>query len=289
MSIQNLIPQTFALPMQQTNYHFMVIGNPVAHSKSPQLHQAFAKQAGIHITYHRQFCADDFCSFLAVVESFFNGGGTGINVTVPFKEKAFHLCEAVGELSEFARMAGAVNTLAIKNGKLYGDNTDGRGLVADLLSKGVDLADKNIAILGAGGATCGAILPLLQAGVTNIAIFNRTLEKAQHLVDIFTPFATNQHLFAKPLTTQDLTGYFDVIINATSAGTTGQCLGLEQTDMITNVAYDMMYGKQTEFLEHFNHQAVCYDGLGMLIHQGALSFKLWTEYSVNMNNLQIDW
>lgn len=288
MSIQNLIPQTFALRNNEADYHFMVVGNPVAHSKSPMLHQAFAKQVGLNIAYHRQFCADDFCNFLAVVESFFNGGGNGMNVTVPFKEKAFDLCEAVGELSEFARTAGAVNTLAIKNGKLYGDNTDGRGLVADLLSKGVVLADKNIAILGAGGATRGAILPLLQAGA-NVTIFNRTLQKAEQLVAIFSPFKTDdkQILTAKALNPQDLTGYFDVIINATSAGTTGQSLNLAQTDISTDVAYDMMYGKQTEFLEHFNNQAVCYDGLGMLINQGALSFELWTGEKVNLQSISV--
>lgn len=288
MSIKNLIPQTFALPNNEADYHFMVIGNPIAHSKSPQLHQAFAEQTGVTIAYHRQFCADDFCSFLAVVESFFNGGGKGMNVTVPFKEKAFDLCEAVGELSEFARMAGAVNTLVIKNGKLYGDNTDGRGLVADLLSKGVVLADKNIAILGAGGATRGAILPLLQAGVTNIAIFNRTLEKAEQLVDIFNQFKINdnQILTAKALNPQDLTGHFDVIINATSAGTTGQSLNLATTDIKTSVAYDMMYGKETEFLSYFQQQnAQCFDGLGMLINQGALSFELWTGEKVDLQRI----
>lgn len=288
MSIKNLIPQTFVLPTQQADYHFMVIGNPVAHSKSPQLHQAFAEQVGLNIAYHRQFCADDFCSFLAVVESFFNGGGKGMNITVPFKEKAFDLCKTVGELSDFAHTAGAVNTLTIKNGKLYGDNTDGRGLVADLLSKGVDLADKNIAILGAGGATRGAILPLLQAGA-KLTIFNRTLEKAEQLVEIFNHFKINdnQILTAKSLTFQNLTGHFDVIINATSAGTTGQSLNLAETDITTSVAYDMMYGKKTEFLEHFNNQAMCYDGLGMLINQGALSFTLWTGHAVNLQSLQL--
>lgn len=282
MSINNLIPQTFALPNKPADYHFMVIGNPIAHSKSPQLHQAFASQVGLNIAYHRQLCADDFCSFLAVVESFFNGGGRGMNVTVPFKEMAFDLCQTVGELSEFARMAGAVNTLTIKNGKLYGDNTDGRGLVADLLSKNVELKGKNIAILGAGGATRGAILPLLQTGA-NITIFNRTVEKAQQLVEVFTPHKIDNHqqLVAKSL--QDLTGHFDVIINATSAGTTGQTLNLAKTDITTTVAYDMMYGKETEFLNHFQQQnAQCFDGLGMLINQGALSFELWTGEKVDL-------
>lgn len=255
--------------------HCVVIGNPIAHSKSPIIHHEFARQLDIDVRYERQFCPNDVESFKAVVDAFFNGGGVGANITLPFKEMAFDLCQSTGELSDFARTAGAVNTLAIKNGKLYGDNTDGRGLVADLLTKGMSLNGKNIAILGAGGATRGAILPLLQAGINSIAIFNRTLAKAQNLVDIFTPFTNDQKLFALPLTPQELTGYFDVIINATSAGTTGQTVGFDNADITTDVAYDMMYGKQTEFLSHFSHFATTHDGMGMLIHQALLSFELW--------------
>lgn len=268
-------------------YHCIVIGNPIAHSKSPQLHQAFAKETGVTLAYERQLCPNHVESFTAVVESFFHGGGTGANVTVPFKEMAFDLCQNRGELSTFAQLAGAVNTLAIKNGQLYGDNTDGRGLVADLLSKNVELKGKKIAILGAGGATRGAILPLLHIGA-NMTIFNRTVEKAQQLVEVFTPHKIDNHqqLVAKSL--QDLTGHFDVIINATSAGTTGQTLNLAKTDITTTVAYDMMYGKETEFLNHFQQQnAQCFDGLGMLINQGALSFELWTGKQVNLENLTI--
>lgn len=267
--------------------HCIVIGNPIAHSKSPTIHHEFARQLDIDVRYERQFCPDDVQSFKAVVDAFFNGGGVGANVTLPFKEMAFDLCQSTGELSDFARTAGAVNTLALKNGKLYGDNTDGRGLVADLTAKGVDLQNKNVAILGAGGATRGAILPLLQAGVNSITIFNRTLAKAEHLVDIFTPFANNQKLFALPLTPQELTGYFDVIINATSAGTTGQTVGFDNADIITEVAYDMMYGKPTEFLNHFSHFATAHDGMGMLIHQALLSFGLWTGADISQVDLDL--
>ncbi|MDO4450895.1 MAG: shikimate dehydrogenase [Moraxella sp.] len=267
--------------------HCIVIGNPIAHSKSPIIHHEFARQLGVEVRYERQFCPNDVESFKAVVDAFFNGGGVGANVTLPFKEMAFDLCQSTGELSDFARTAGAVNTLAIKDGKLYGDNTDGRGLVADLLSKGVELNGKSIAILGAGGATRGAILPLLQAGVNSITIFNRTLAKAQQLVDIFTPFASNQKLFALPLTPQELTGHFDVIINATSAGTTGQTVGFDNADITTDVAYDMMYGKETEFLTHFQGQAVCHDGMGMLIHQAVLSFGLWMSVDVKSIDLTL--
>lgn len=270
--------------------HFIVIGNPIAHSKSPQLHQAFARQTGLSISYERQLCPNDVDSFVAVVEAFFHGGGNGINVTVPFKEMAFELCQSRGELSEYAQVAGAVNTLAIKDGKLYGDNTDGRGLVADLCSQGVDLDGKHVVMLGAGGATRGAILPLLEAGAS-ITIFNRTLEKAEKLVEIFSPFMThpNQFLYAEQLTSKNFTGVCDIIINATSAGTTGQLLGLDSGDMVVmEVAYDMMYGKETEFLQHFQgfKDVRCFDGLGMLIHQGALSFELWTGQKVDLTDFR---
>ena len=119
--------------------HFIVIGNPIAHSKSPDLHHTFADSVGHDISYRRQLCPDDKDSIDAVVEAFYNGGGVGANVTLPFKEIAFELCSQTGSLSEYATTAKAVNTLALRDGKLFGDNTDGRGLVADLLDKGVTL------------------------------------------------------------------------------------------------------------------------------------------------------
>lgn len=294
---------------QIANYRCAVIGNPIAHSKSPELHQAFARQTGVNLSYEKLLCPNDKNSFVAVVEAFFAGGGIGLNVTVPFKEMAFELCQSRGELSKYAEVAGAVNTLAIKNDKLYGDNTDGRGLVADLLSKGISFGEKliqnvdkstknlpiytnvgkHVVILGAGGATRGAILPLLQAGA-NLIIFNRTLAKAENLVKLFMPFKIrpNQTLVAEKLDSQNLTGVFDIIINATSAGTTGQRLNLGESDVIAWTAYDMMYGKETEFLQYFQgfSNTQCFDGLGMLIHQGALSFELWTGKKVDLERLK---
>ncbi len=114
--------------------HFIVIGNPISHSQSPQIHQTFATQANIDISYQRQYCPDNEASFVAVVEAFFNGGGVGANVTVPFKQLAFAHCQLQGGLSEHARVAGAVNTLLIKDGAVYGDNTDGQGLVNHITS-----------------------------------------------------------------------------------------------------------------------------------------------------------
>lgn len=258
--------------------HFIVIGNPINHSKSPLLHQEFARQTGLTIAYNRQFCPADKDSFRAVVDAFFNGGGIGANVTLPFKEWAFELCQTKGALSDFAQTAGAVNTLFIKNNSLYGDNTDGRGLVADLLSKNISLQGATIAILGAGGATRGAILPLLNAGAA-VRIFNRTTEKAQNLVHQFNAFNANQKLTAHAL--DELAGKFDVIINATSAGTNNQSLNLSRYPISATYAYDMAYGKQTEFLSHFaNKEATCYDGIGMLIHQGLIAFGQWNDVDI---------
>ena len=271
----------------QFPYHCIVVGNPIAHSKSPELHEAFAKQTGVSLSYQRQLCPNNHESFVAVLEAFFAGGGIGANVTVPFKEMAFDVVNARGELSEFAQFAGAVNTLTSKNGKLYGDNTDGRGLVADLLAKGVALQGKSVAILGAGGATRGAILPLLQAGAT-ITIFNRTLDKAETLVkQVLASTQTHlpQSLAAKPLNSDNLTGKFDVIINATSIGLSAENLPFSP-DFTADFAYDMMYGKPSQFLDFFHQKGIkTADGLGMLINQGALSFELWTGKKVDLAKL----
>lgn len=248
--------------------HFIVIGNPISHSKSPQIHHAFARSLGLSISYARQFCPDDKDSFKAVVEAFFHGGGVGTNVTLPFKEWAYELCD---ELSNHAKAAQAVNTLMLKDSKLYGDNTDGRGLVADLFSKNVHLDKKSVAILGAGGATRGVIQPLLDAGAS-VSIFNRTAQKAHELAQAF-----NHNINADSL--DKLTGHFDIIINATSATTTEQTLTLG--DVSCDVAYDMMYGKPSAFLAHFN-KAQTFDGFGMLINQAKLSFELWTAKQIDL-------
>ena len=260
--------------------HFIVIGNPINHSKSPQIHAAFARSVGLPINYQKQYCPNDAESFAAVVSAFFAGGGVGANVTLPFKEMAYQLVKDRGQLSSYAASAGAVNTLMQKDGQLYGDNTDGRGLVADLRAQHVGLAHKTIAILGAGGATRGAILPLLETG-SQITVFNRTLSKAQALIDDF----NSDRLSAKPLSDLNTADAFDVIINATSATTTGQVLDLGSCS--ASFAYDMMYGKPSEFLAHFEKQgAKISDGFGMLIHQAKLSFELWTGETIDLSQVE---
>lgn len=263
--------------------HFMVIGNPIAHSKSPQIHQAFAMQAGLDIHYARQLCPNDDASFIAVIEAFFNGGGIGANVTVPFKQMAFEYCQKNGQLSSNAAAAGAVNTLYYENDVLIGDNTDGQGLVNHMLSMDWQLSGANIAIIGAGGAARGAILPLINAGAASITLANRTPAKAQALIDeLRENNAAINVADIQSCETSALTGDFDIIINATSIGLTGDKLPLSD-DLTCGAAYDMMYGKSLPFLTYFEGKgAATSDGFGMLLAQAALSFLLWTGFAADV-------
>ena len=269
--------------MSDTTQHFIVIGNPIAHSKSPTIHHVFAAQTGQTIRYARQYCPDHAESFVAVVEAFFNGGGIGANVTVPFKQIAFEYCQNTGHVSDHARVAGAVNTLSQRDGKIYGDNTDGQGLVNDMQHQGWSLTDKRIAIIGAGGAARGAILPLIQAGASHITLANRTVAKAEQLVDALSAESpTVASCAIDTCATDALTGHFDVIINATSIGLSGERLPIAD-DVTCQYAYDMMYGRTLPFLTHFADQgADTSDGYGMLIGQAALSFERWTGQTVDV-------
>ncbi|WP_201549588.1 shikimate dehydrogenase [Psychrobacter fjordensis] len=273
--------------------HFIVIGNPIAHSKSPEIHALFAEQAAINISYQRQYCPDDAASFTAVVEAFFHGGGVGANVTVPFKQIAYDCCVARGGLSEHAKVAGAVNTLLLNKAllesgtpiadALYGDNTDGQGLVNHITSLGWPLKGARVAIIGAGGAARGVVLPLIQAGTGALTIANRTLSKATDLVDeLSTASETIGKHSIETCATSELTGQFDIIINATSIGLSGDTLPLDN-DLNCHYAYDMMYGRKLPFLQHFAaRDAQTSEGYGMLIGQAALSFERWTGHTVDV-------
>ena len=273
--------------------HFIVIGNPIAHSKSPEIHTLFAAQTGLKISYQRQYCPDDVASFTAVIEAFFHGGGVGANVTVPFKQVAYECCAARGGLSEHAKVAGAVNTLLLnkallKNGTpiaeaIYGDNTDGQGLVNHITSLGWPLSGARVAIIGAGGAARGVILPLIEAGISKLTLANRTLSKAANLVNELSAASeiiAQQQI--KTCSTEALSGAFDIIINATSVGLSGATLPLSDT-LSCRYAYDMMYGRALPFLQHFvKRGAQTSDGYGMLIGQAALSFQRWTGHAIDV-------
>ncbi len=272
--------------------HFIVIGNPIAHSKSPLIHQKFAEQVNLDISYKRQFCPNDKASFQAVVNAFFNGGGVGANVTVPFKQIAYELC--ADRLTEQAKIAKSVNTLFLHNGLVHGDNTDGDGLVIHLQQLNWHLDGKTLAIIGAGGATRGILLPLLLAGVQSIHVANRTLSNAKILVEDFYKnvkllgydefnLAIQEKLTYGSI--EQLTGHYDLIINATSIGLSEEKLPLDDK-LNCHYAYDMMYGCELKFLQHFAQKgAIISNGFGMLVGQAMLSFQGWTDTKVDISKL----
>lgn len=261
---------------------FAVFGNPIAHSKSPEIHQAFAKQCGISLSYEKKLV--EVGQFNQFAECFFTNGGSGANVTVPFKEDALRFAD---KLTDRAKLSGAVNTLAQKDSVIVGDNTDGIGLVTDIVTNHQQsLTDKKILIIGAGGAAKGVIVPLAEQCPKSITIVNRTVEKADNLAKHFTDYIDSRIAIGacgfseldNDTDTKRGNKTFDVIINATSVALSGQTLNLP-SDIFTDkvFAYDMMYGaKPTAFLQFAqNNGATVTDGLGMLVEQAAKSFEIW--------------
>lgn len=252
---------------QSALYRCAVVGNPIAHSRSPEIHAQFAQDTGISLQYDRILAHDD-ADFLATIKRFFADGGRGLNVTVPFKVTAFAACEV---LSPYAKAAGAVNTLWLADGKLHGDNTDGRGLVKALCSHHIELQGKKVLLLGAGGAARGAVLPLLEAGA-KVSIYNRTHSKALDLAKEYAHFPTPP----KALLHDQLAQAFDLIINATSAGLGNEAFDLPVIFNETTAAYEMVYGKETPFLQAAKRfGAPSFDGYSMLMEQARLSFTIW--------------
>ncbi|MEQ5803645.1 shikimate dehydrogenase [Halomonas sp. H10-9-1] len=248
---------------------YCVFGHPVAHSKSPAIHAAFAEQTGEAIEYTAIEAPLD--GFAGAWRRFTAEGGRGANVTVPFKEEAFRLCDT---LSQRARRAGAVNTLALgDNGLTYGDTTDGIGLVRDLQRHGVALAGARILVLGAGGAVRGILEPLLAAGPKSLCVANRTAVKACALAADFADLGEIEGGGFDAVS-----GPFDLVINGTSASLAGDLPPLPDDLFAPGAtAHDMMYGAEpTVFLRWAEaHGARTVDGLGMLVEQAAESFFQW--------------
>lgn len=249
---------------------YAVFGDPIEHSKSPRIHTLFAQQTQQNLHYRREHVTAD--AFATKVQQFFAQGGKGLNCTVPLKELAWSYAQ---QLSERARLAKAVNTLKLlPDGQIFGDNTDGIGLLNDLHHNGITLAHSKVLILGAGGATRGILFPLLAELPQRIVIANRTLAKAQNLV---TDFA-NPLLTASSFT--DLADLqFDVIINATSASLSGALPPLPASLLAANgCCYDLAYANQaTPFVLWGQQQQArkSLDGLGMLVEQAAEAFYIW--------------
>lgn len=271
---------------------YAVIGNPIAHSKSPRIHAFFAEQTGQQLSYEALLAPLD--DFAGTWRRFQAEGGAGANVTVPFKEEAWRLCD---RRSPRAELAGAVNTLILADdGLLHGDNTDGAGLVRDICQNaGWVLAGKRVLLLGAGGAARGVISPLLEAGVAHLAIANRTVDKARDLAALFAGLGSVSSTSLSPLALPQGTSEsapYDLIINATSASLQG-----EQVAMAANwhhadtAVYDMMYGDETPTLRWAREQGLARrrDGLGMLIEQAAEAFYLWRQVRPDTNELLTHW
>lgn len=253
---------------------YAVVGNPISHSKSPRIHSLFAAQTGEPVEYTAiQAPLEEFAE---TVREFFAKGGKGLNVTVPFKEQAWQLAD---RRSDRAEKAGAANTLYLDDGgALVADNTDGIGLVTDLVDNhGVTLSGCRVLVLGAGGAVRGVLGPILAEHPRELVIANRTVVKADGLVSLFRPDAGDTALSACGF--EAVSGRFDIVINGTSASLQGDLPPVPPA-VITpqTVVYDMMYAlDDTPFNQWARHQEAgkVLDGLGMLVEQAAESFRLW--------------
>ena len=252
----------------QPTARYAVFGHPIAHSRSPEIHLAFAKQEGVHISYEKMLLPLD--GFTTGVRAQIDLGLQGANVTVPFKLDA---CAFADELSERADKAGAANTLIVRaDGSVFGDNSDGLGLMQDITyNQGVDLRGKKVLLLGAGGAVRGVLQPLLQLQPASVTIANRTLDKAQDLAAMF-------GVEALSLQAASLHCY-DIIINGTSTGLSNQAPDVAAHSFSQcELAYDMVYGAEpTPFMRAAMAAGAANtaDGLGMLVGQAAVSYQWW--------------
>jgi shikimate dehydrogenase len=272
---------------------YAVIGNPIAHSKSPLIHEVFAKQTNQAIHYGRIF--SELGEFKKTTLEFFECGGKGLNVTIPFKLEAYELAQ---HKTPRAQSAKAANMLWVENGQWWCDNSDGEGLTRDLRrllkQRGASLSGIHVLLLGAGGAAQGVIEPLIGAGVASITIANRTHEKAEALVQQFSGVATKAQINLKAVSLAELkNGSYDLIINATATGLSDASpISKDVLKAIIHadtLAYDMVYGKETCFMQDAKALGIAAaDGLGMLVEQAALAFETWRKLDLQKTPLDIN-
>ncbi|MCW8445016.1 shikimate dehydrogenase [Fluoribacter gormanii] len=247
------------------NQRFAVIGNPIAHSLSPIIHQCFAKQVNVRLTYEKIKGEDS--TFEQQVSDFFTVDGKGLNVTVPFKQRAFVMAQ---HCSARCTKAGAANTLWMEANQLHADNTDGVGFIRDL-HRYISVENKRVLMLGAGGAARGIVYPILENHPAELIIANRTVAKAEAFQRAFPQ--------TKCVNLHEVDGPFDLVINATSASLAGEFVTLPAECMSGKpFCYDLSYkqNESTAFVQYargLGCQAV--DGLGMLVEQAAESFFIW--------------
>ena len=256
-------------------HRYCVVGHPVEHSRSPWIHARFAQLTGEPVAYGKLLAPLD--GFADAVRRFRDvEGGRGCNVTLPFK---FQAAAFATVLSGRARLAGACNTLRFEDGgAVYGDNTDGAGLVNDMRSAGVDLAGRELLLVGAGGASAGVLGPVLQARPARVVVANRTVAKAQALVDAHADLARTAPVDLSACGLDDVPGSFDVVVNASASSLSGGGVPVPGAVLRPGaLAYDMMYGPAARgFLDWARaHGGLGRDGLGMLVEQAAESFFVW--------------
>ena len=272
---------------------YAVIGNPISHSKSPLIHELFAKQTNQAIHYGRIF--SELGDFKKTTQEFFERGGKGLNVTIPFKLQAYELAQ---HKTPRAQSAQAANMLWLENGQWWCDNSDGEGLTRDLRrllkQHGSSLSGIHVLLLGAGGAAQGVIEPLMGAGVASISIANRTHEKAEALVHQFSELASSAKVILKALPMAEIrNGSYDLIINATATGLSNASpIAKDVLKAIIHpdtLAYDMVYGKETCFMQDAKALGIAAaDGLGMLVEQAALAFETWRKLDPQKTSLDIN-
>jgi len=253
---------------------YAVVGNPVEHSLSPEIHQAFAAETGERLRYDKLFAPVD--GFAATADEFFAHGGRGLNVTLPFKGEA---CRWVAQAQPAAARCGAVNTIALEGGKTLGFNTDGIGLVRDLEAQAVRITGRSLLLIGAGGAVSGILDALVEADPAAVLIANRTLAKAEALAERHGAMVSASSL-------EGLDGRFDLIINGTSVGVSDTSAGLGGDGGLIPPrlaagaqCYDLFYSRdgQTPFCRWAKRAGAAWvsDGLGMLVEQAAAAFAIW--------------
>jgi shikimate dehydrogenase len=260
--------------MTELKKHFAVIGNPIHHSLSPQIHATFAKDAGLHIDYEAVLSPPD--EFKNTVQTLISKKLSGANVTLPFKKEAYQLASSH---SNYARIAEAVNTLEFKEDEIIGHNTDGIGLVKDLEQNvKINLAHKKILLIGAGGAAEGVVYSILEKKPMELTLTNRTIEKSNVIQNKMDVYAKSFDVSLNVIEIAKLPHqYFDVIINATSSSLSDDDLHIDNKVFHEgSLAYDMMYGKETAFIKQAKLRASkTSDGLGMLVEQAAEAFYIW--------------
>jgi len=255
--------------MTVLNKKFAVLGHPISHSLSPKIHQYFASQFAIDLDYQR--IDVESTHFKKTLSDLKQEGYEGLNITLPLKNLAYEICD---ELSSKAQQTKSVNTISIKNDKLYGDTTDGLGLVTDLLTKNVSLENKKILVIGAGGASNGIIFDLISQHPQTIFLTNRTISKSHEMAESWALLAKDNNVLLNVLSSKEVIT-FDLIINATSSSL-GTVSVIFPENLKGHFWYDMMYGKQTPFLlKAKQSKAKFSDGLGMLVEQAAAAFHIW--------------